>query len=244
MDAPFALPRLAGAAGEGGWAEETVRYRVQPRAKPAFKTILDARALFGGASEGSCEVKTRTREAAREGEVALEISVSQELGPLHIEDRFEGARAASGIRAHRLERRQGSARREEVDFGAGPIKWPLATYPEVLLPFLMRGQPRDGERRAAYSWTADRFVARVYYEVRGEETVVVPAGRFRTHLVWMYPDLNDWVALGSLLTRLAKPFLPRYEMWFEADRPHRVVKYEGAYGPPGAPEIVLELAGP
>jgi hypothetical protein len=57
----------------------------------------------------------------------------------------------------------------------------------------------------------------------------------------MYPDLNDWVSLGSVLNRLAKPLLPRYEMWFEASAPHRVVRYEGAFGPPGAPEVVLEL---
>ncbi len=62
----------------------------------------------------------------------------------------------------------------------------------------------------------------------------------------MYPDLNDWVKLGSLLTRLAKPFLPKYHMWFAAQKngPHHLVRFEGPYGPPGAPEIVLELMPP
>ena len=57
----------------------------------------------------------------------------------------------------------------------------------------------------------------------------------------MYPDLNDWVPLGSMLTTLAKPLLPKYHMWFEEAAPHRVIRFEGAYGPPGAPELILEL---
>ena len=57
----------------------------------------------------------------------------------------------------------------------------------------------------------------------------------------MYPDLNDWISLGSVVTRLARPLLPHYDMWFEPFAPYRVLRYEGPYGPPVAPEIVLEL---
>jgi hypothetical protein len=58
--------------------------------------------------------------------------------------------------------------------------------------------------------------------------------------VVMYPDLNDWVRLGSVLSRLAKPFIPKYHMWFSPESPHDLLRFEGPYGPPGAPEIVLE----
>jgi hypothetical protein len=234
MEQPFAIPQLP---GDG----DTVRYRARPRPEPMFKTVLDPKVLFGGGNEGRCDVVTRVRPGAEEGEVALELDVSQQLGALRIEDRFTCARIGGGVRSAVLERRAGAGRREEVDFREGPFQWPISTYPEVLLPFVMRGQPRDGQRRSAYAWTSDRFCARVYYEVRAEETVEVPAGKIDTHLVWMYPDLNDWVALGSILTRLAKPLLPRYMIWFERAAPYRVVRYEGAYGPPGAPEIVLEM---
>ena len=112
----------------------------------------------------------------------------------------------------------------------------------VLLPFVLRGQRFDGKRDFVFSWTNDRFVARVYFEVSKRSVKLdVPAGSFRTHEVVMYPDLNDWVPLGSLLTTLARPLLPKYTMWFEDEAPHRVVRFEGAYGPPGAPEVVLEL---
>lgn len=32
-------------------------------------------------------------------------------------------------------------------------------------------------------------------------------------------------------------------MWFEVGGARRLVRFEGPYGPPGAPEIVVELAG-
>jgi hypothetical protein len=59
----------------------------------------------------------------------------------------------------------------------------------------------------------------------------------------MYPDINDWVKLGSVVTKLIKPFLPKYHMWFSprGGAAHALVRFEGSYGPPGAPEIVLEL---
>ena len=78
--------------------------------------------------------------------------------------------------------------------------------------------------------------------MRKKMRIDVPAGRFNAALVWMYPDLNDWIAMGSMVTRLVKPLLPRYDIWFEVSSPHRVLRFEGPYGPPGAAEIVLELA--
>lgn len=238
MDSPFAVPRLRGTPDADGWIEELTRYRLTPRAKPMFHTILDARRIF---SEGAtAEVTTRVREAAAEGETVMTLDVRLESGALAFHDHFEGVRRG-GMVGRSLHRTMGPARDERVDFTNSPYPFPPATYPDVLIPFLMRGQPLDGERRSLYSWTCDRFCARVYYESKSKTTLTVPAGKIEVAPVIMYPDLNDWVSLGSVLTRLAKPLLPRYEMWFEAAAPHRVARYEGAFGPPGAPEVVLEL---
>lgn len=122
------------------------------------------------------------------------------------------------------------------------LQMPRASYPDVLLPFLLRGEVHTGEVRTLYSWTSDSFLARVYFERRKRKRVEVPAGTFECWEAWVYPDLNDWISLGSVITRLAKPLLPRYEICLEAASPHRLVRFEGAYGPPGAPEVVLELA--
>lgn len=238
MDAPFALPHLLGPAGEDGFTTDTHRYRLTPRPKPMFHTILDARRIF--ADGGTATVTTRVKDRATEGEIAMVLEVAMESGHLSFLDHFEAV-WKGGVVGKTLDRTVGHSRKEHVDFENSPYPFPTATYPDVLLPFLMRGQPRDGARRALYSWTCDRFCARVYYESKAKVTLSVPAGRIEAYPVIMYPDLNDWISLGSVITRLAKPLLPRYDMWFEVEKPHRVVRYEGAFGPPGAPEVVLEL---
>jgi hypothetical protein len=220
--------------------EETLRYRARPREKPKFKTVIDPREVFGPGS-GETIVRTRVKRDAKEGEVALELTVTLDLGKVHFRDRIECDVRGGGIIAGRLLRELGAARKKEIDFARTPWPIPPATYPEILIPFLMRDQPLDGGRRALYAWTSDRFMARVYYESRGLARLTIGARAYEATEVWMYPDLNDWVKMGSALTRLAKPLLPRYTMWFEPAPPHRLLRFEGSYGPPGAPEVVLEL---
>lgn len=249
---PFAVPNLlSGAASTAteadGWVEDRQHYRVRPRARPKFKAVLDAHTLFGG-GEVRSQVITRVGRNA-EGRKTLELEVEHVLSGRAQREKLV-CNAEAGLVAEHFSRHidgpqgQGHARIEEVAFLQGPFDLPRATYPEVCLPFLMRGQPLDGQVRSAWSWTNDRFIARVYYEVRGTSMLTVPAGRFQAAEVWMYPDLNDWISLGSILTKLAKPLLPRYNMWFEVDAPHRVLRFEGPYGPPAAPEVELELIHP
>jgi hypothetical protein len=236
----FALPRLTADAGPDGWAEEVLSYCVRPRPKAKFKSVLDARAVFGE-GEARFSVTTRVRKAPV-GEATLTIVTQADLPRTTTEDRYE-CTWDDGLKPSRLERRVGESRHKDIDFARSPYPLPPATYPEVLLPFLMRGQPRDGKTRAAYAWTSDRFIARVYYEKRRRTAVALPKGRFESDEVWLYPDLNDWIALGGVVTKLVKPLLPRYTMWFEVDPPHRLLRFEGPFGPPGAPEIILELMG-
>ncbi len=239
MDAPLAMPKLVGEPDPDGWVTETLAYRVTARPKPKFHSVVSLAHALAGAP-GRATVTTRTRAPERDARV-LELEARIELGTASLVDQFSCV-WRDGLCAGKLTRTAGNARRKEIDFLESPFPLPAATYPEVLLPFLLRGQPLDGARRALYAWTSDRFVARVYYESRAEHRLDVPAGRFDTTALWMYPDLNDWISLGSVVTRLAKPLLPRYEMWLETAAPHRLVRFEGAYGPPGAPEIVIELA--
>lgn len=240
MEEPFALPRLEGEADDDGWTTEVLRYQVRPRPKPQFRTVLDARQLFTDGGLAEAEVTTRTREPVP-GQTALELDVQMRLGSVHMRDQMK-CLWRGGLVSEHLDRKVGEGRKKDIDFVQSPFALPSTTYPEVLIPFLMRGQPRDGARRSLYAWTSDRFVARVYYESRKTKRLSVPAGEFAATEVWMYPDLNDWVAMGTVLTRLAKPLLPRYEMFFEAAAPHRLVRFEGSFGPPGAPEMIIELS--
>jgi hypothetical protein len=243
VEEPFLLPQLPGDPGDDGWTEEVLEYTIRPRPKAKFKTILDAHRLFTSGEPGVATLTTRTRPPVdgEDDRVVLDLTIEITIGKIHQVDHMQ-CTWRGGMISHRLMRVVGESRKKEINFHADPHPFPPTTYPEVLLPFLMRGQPRDDKRRALYAWTSDRFVARVYYETRGGVTLDVPAGQIESTEVWMYPDLNDWVAIGRVLTRLAKPLLPRYEMFFENEPPYRVVKFEGSFGPPGAPEMIIELS--
>ncbi|HEX3771861.1 MAG TPA: hypothetical protein VHV30_13385, partial [Polyangiaceae bacterium] len=134
-------------------------------------------------------------------------------------------------------------RNEEVpDFRHDALGLPHSTYPEVALPFLLAWLPLDGQRRSVYAWINDRFIAKVYVEVEGRKTIHIGGTPHETIEVIMYPDLNDWIPMGAMITRMIKPFVPKYKMWYAREAPHRLVRFEGPYGPPGAPEVVLEIA--
>ncbi len=217
------------------WMDETLEFRTRAREKRSFHTVLDANDVFP--DEGT----TRVRFDAEEGGIQLVSEIEMRRG------RAE-ERVAHGpeMDLKRLERRifaeDGSPSRvEEIHFASPTHKIPACTYVDTSTPFVLSGTPFDGQRRSIYLWICDRFVAKVYYESRGHHVTTVPAGRFDTIEVLLYPDMNDWVRLPSIVTKLSKPFLPKYHMLYERSAPHRLVRFEGPLGPPGAPEIVVEL---
>lgn len=216
---------------------EVAEYKATPHPKPFFKTVLDSKRMFEGA-------KTTVTTKVEDG--AFEIVSAHETRVGRI-DEIAKLGSTGRVQMRTLDRTQKDVdgkivREERIDFASTAVLLPERTFPEVLLPFVLRGHSLEA-RDYVYSWSVDRFVARVYFEIAKKgQTITVPAGTFRTNQVVMYPDLNDWVPLGSVLTTLAKPLLPKYHMWFEEAAPHRVVRFEGAYGPPGAPELILELS--
>jgi hypothetical protein len=218
-------------------------YALRPREKRSFNTVLDAGRILAGSSNPVSKV----RYAEGSGEVVLAMDHPIADGRMREEVRL--SRRGHGLVATSLSREVFDAggrmvRSEQVpDFRHDQLGLPSATYPEVALPFLLGWMPHDNERRSVYAWINDRFIAKVYVEVHGRTSLTL-GGRTREVVeIMMYPDLNDWVPLGAVLTRLAKPFLPKYHMWYERKAPHRLVRFEGPYGPPGAPELVLELLG-
>jgi hypothetical protein len=220
----------------------TARYTIKARDKRDYHGVLDAKKIL--ATMDSNESVVRLREEP--GAVVLETDHPMFTGRLREQTRY--TRTSAGLVAESLVREitddDGSIVRRELvpTYLHARIGMPPETYPEVTLPFILGWMPLDG-RKSLYAWINDRFVAKLYVESNGKETITTPIGKRETVKVVMYPDLNDWIALGSVLTRLAKPFIPKYRMWFDAAAPHRLVRFEGPYGPPGAPEILLELAG-
>lgn len=223
--------------------EEIARYVITARPHRTFHTVLDAHQLLDPARTHLAVVTTRVTHDPGGGRV--EVDVEQNILGGVVREALE-CDAHPTLRALRFKRsmvddKGVECRSESVDFTRGPLRFPGDTYPEVCLPFLLRGQPFDGQRRSVHAWIADRMVAKVYYEELKPSALQVPAGRFEVREVSMYPDINDWVKLGRVITELSKPLLPKYKLWYEKAAPHRLVRFEGPHGPPGAPEIILEL---
>ena len=219
----------------------TRKYRLSPRAKRSFNTALDANDIVdkGGANHSVVRI-----EAEATGDITIHFEHPLIRGV--IRESLVLVSTPEGLKAGHLSRTVNGKddaliRSEEVHFHAGTLTLPGATYPEVMLPFLLSWQPFDKTRRTLYAWINDRFLAKVQYESIGRTTVDLPGGRRDAWEMVMWPDLNDWVNLGRVLTKLSYPFVPKYRMWFDPREPHAVLRFEGPYGPPGAPEIVLEL---
>jgi hypothetical protein len=237
IDGPLSNPfKHLGAHPSG---EETTRYAVRPREHRVFHTALDASDLFTSRSPAT------VTWSLGDGEGRLSVHMPVATGEFTETCKFT---LSPDVRPTTFERALKSQdrvlRQEHADLSGGVPKLPDNAYPETMLPFLLRGHPLDDQRRSLHAWICDRFVAKVYYEVHKKRTsVTVPAGRFEAAEIIMYPDINDWVKLGGVITKLIKPFLPKYHMWFSpgAGAHHKLVRFEGSYGPPGAPEIVLEL---
>lgn len=218
------------------------RYRLTPREKTSFNTVLSAADVIDPAATREATVAVEQRAA--EVDVRFEFPLARG----RIGETLTLAADGGRLRSARLQRSVFNAagtrvRHEETDFSDGTIPLPDAVYPEVALPFLLSWQPLDGKTRDLFAWINDRFVARVEYQSQGETKVALPQGTVRAIKAVMYPDFNDWVRLGKVLTKLAYPFIPKYHMWFAVEPPHPVLRFEGPYGPPGAPEIVMELLG-
>lgn len=214
-------------------------YRIGARAKRSFHGILDAGKLL---PQGNSMTRV---ELTRSGD-AIELTVENPLRRGSMKDHLHAEVRGGGVVAKSLVRElTGDAgapiRREEVHhFSHDVFGFHDATYPEVAIPFLLPWVALD-TRKSLYAWINDRFVPRVYLEKASTATLALPIGTRKAIEIVMYPDLNDWVPLGALLTRLSKPFTPKYHMWFDATT-RELVRFEGPYGPPGAAEIVFELS--
>lgn len=216
-------------------------YCLSPRGRKSFHTVLDAGDMLDPASPRRSSV----RISQRNGDLALRFEHPIKAGSIC--ENLQLKVSDDAVRCDHLERAVFNeagrrVRYEEIVFADSTVPLPPAVYPEVALPFLLSWQPFDGRTRDLYAWINDRFVARVEYQTQGETRLQLPGGPRRAVAMLMYPDLNDWVRLGKVLTRLARPLVPKYRIWFAPTAPFEVLRFEGPYGPPGAPEVVMELA--
>ncbi len=76
---------------------------------------------------------------------------------------------------------------------------------------------------------------KIALSVEDEDTVTVPAGDFECYKVQMEFDYAQFAGerVGKAL-KLMSALMPDVFLWVEKQAPHRLVKVEGAFGPPGS----------
>jgi hypothetical protein len=222
----------------------SLEFALSPREKRAFHTVLDARRILAGSPRPVSTVRYSEEGAAVVLSMDHPIADGRLKETLRLSRNGDGGLVATSLAREAFDAGGRMVRSEQVpDFRYAELGLPPAMYPEVALPFLLGWVPHDGSRRSVYAWINDRFIAKVYVEMHGKTALRTGGKTCDVVEIVMYPDLNDWVPLGAVLTRLAKPFLPKYHMWYERQAPYRLIRFEGPYGPPGAPELVLERVG-
>jgi hypothetical protein len=220
-------------------------FKVTPRPKPSYFNAIKASDLLEPGSDRPMQLSiTDTRAGGARPTIAFDIEYPLARGrilessTLTVSDQglvpFQFERSVFNLEEQQV-------RHERVHYHDRTIPLPPATYPEVLLPFLLGWTPFDGKVRSLFAWITDHFIARVRHRSLGRTRLALSSGRVEAVEVILYPDFNDWVRLGNFLSRLVSPFIPKYHMWYEAEPPHRLLRFEGPHGPPGAPEVVLEL---
>ena len=219
----------------------TNHYVLTPRTKRAFHTVLDAANILDAAGNGRSAVTF-----AQTGD-GFSLTLDHPIKTGRITESLqchvsEGHVRGGMFRRELFDQSGARGRLEEADHRSNTLGLPPNLYPEVALPFMLGWLPTDKKARSFHAWINDRFVARVYVEQLKPQTLRVPAGDLQVLEVEMYPDINDWVNVGATVAKLMRPLVPKYRMAYETKAPFRLVRFEGPYGPPGAPEVVLELA--
>ena len=78
----------------------------------------------------------------------------------------------------------------------------------------------------------------------GHETVRVPAGEFHCQRLRMRANAESlFPTLPAFLRPFVRFFLPTHTLWLTTDDPPTFVKSVGQMGPPGSPDVLVQLLG-
>ena len=110
----------------------------------------------------------------------------------------------------------------------------LISYPRDMAPLLgcalaLRGMEfARGERRTFPLWLANTAFWEIDLRVERREAIELPAGRVEAWRVRARPSFEQ---IGAALDRLVGALLPPFVLHFEAESPHRFVRFEFPTGP-------------
>ena len=218
----------------------TTKYSILPREKRAFHTVLDAHKILP-ATRATPMSEVALLASGDEVVVALDHPIAG--GHLREEMRLTSRRRrADDARACRA--RCLDAGGQIVRRGAGPglpprhrwaCRWPR--IPRWRCPSCSAGCRSTASGAASTRGSTIASSPRCTSRSKGGSRISIGGTTHDTIEVIMYPDLNDWIPMGAMITRLVKPFVPKYRMWYAAPaaaRPHTLRgSVRAARGPRG-----------
>lgn len=123
----------------------------------------------------------------------------------------------------------------------------LEPYPSSLTPLLgcavaLRGlEFAKGERHNLALWLANSVWWEVSLHVHRRERIAIPAGEFDAWRVTAHPVFEP---IGAALNRVVQALLPPFRIHFDADPPHRFLRFSFPTGPfPWNPRGVIAADG-
>ena len=168
-----------------------------------------------------------------------------------VEIRFSRARGMVRAESYRAESRDGE-RMVSVEEGwfrdVRGLHWggELQPYPSNLTPLVgcalaLRGlEFVKGERHHVALWLANSVWWEVGLHVDRRERIEVPAGAFDAWRVTAHPQFEG---IGSALNRVVQAILPPFRLHFDAEAPHRFLRFSFPTGPfPWNPRGLIEAA--
>jgi len=134
---------------------------------------------------------------------------------------------------------------EAFPFLRGPL--PRDVYPlhpsYALLGYALTHLGLGQRHEATFHYTLmDTALLEMELRIGSRETVVVPAGRYDAHRVRMRPTVRSlYPSLPASARPLVSFFVPSSTFWVTTAEPQTLVKMSGTIGPPGSPNVVVEL---
>ena len=131
----------------------------------------------------------------------------------------------------------------DVDFEGLGETIPEDSYTAEVMTFLFKGLTMTPKSKFSYHWWAsDRSVFRMRLKVKKPKEITTSTGTYRFCPIELSPpNIAEFLNKGDYLNTIINPFLPDTIMYFDANPPHHFIYYKGSFGPPGSPEVNLEL---
>lgn len=181
-------------------------------------------------------------------EVAMEATVAGHLRYV-LDGRFERRRGLVLADSYRLQTldgeravavEEGRFRDVQVlDWGGALGRYPRSTTPLLMCAVALRGMEFDsGARRSFRIWLANTATWDIALHVERRETVTLPCGR---HDAWRVRARPSFEQVARTLDKVVGALLPPFVLHFDAQPPHRLLRFSFPTGPfPWNPRALIE----